>query len=513
MKSLINILVITMVILLGQSNSSPSRHRRTSNLGALIAKLQNTPFRLSSGMRDFSHGLFSVLEKEDAGNFVYSPYSIHTALSMALIGSPKISQTYRELASALSVKHEHLEDYLYNYLQLLTYYDSLQGRESIKIKVANKAFVDRSLRLKPNYVGALEIFFRSRPQNVTFARSAEAAATINSFVEDATNGLIPKIVKSSSFTALTRMVLINAIYFKANWMHVFNKDNTAPMVFRVSSEASLKYPHGMRLTEDLNVADLETATAVELPYKNSNFRMLLFLPKSDVRETDVLSGINLGDLDSKMAMTRVKLTLPKFKAEYTVKLRGALEDMGVEDLFDPAAANLDDVSDDSELYVSDVIHKATVEVTEEGSEAAAATAVQVDSRAGGLLRPREISFNRPFVFVIQDKAHGIPLFVGRIVDPSGINLLVPRIINSPPQAEDLEERDSQTSLAEILGIPTPQQAAPVAAISEATTSSDCEELGFETNTQSNSAVVLPCKGKDTFPTRNQQDDLPVLDPP
>ena len=121
-------------------------------------KLKATPFRLSDGLFAFNDDLFTALARSQKGNVVFSPFSLHTALSMALIGAPNNTMTYQQLALALHMKLEHAEDYLYNYLKALLFYDSV--RDNTKIKLANKAFADQKLAIKANYLTVLELFYR-----------------------------------------------------------------------------------------------------------------------------------------------------------------------------------------------------------------------------------------------------------------------------------------------------------------------------------------------------------------
>jgi serine protease inhibitor len=146
------------------NNISATNHhervKRTQIQSSFVTKLRETPFRLSAGMNTFSHGLFDVLSEKNDGNIIFSPFSLHTALSMVLIGAPNGTRTFKELGTALSIELEHSEDYLYNYLRLLQYYETLQGNSDTKIKFANKAFADDSLKPKANYLTILELFYR-----------------------------------------------------------------------------------------------------------------------------------------------------------------------------------------------------------------------------------------------------------------------------------------------------------------------------------------------------------------
>merc|ERR1711884_436631 len=188
------------------------------------------------------------------------------------------------------------------------------------------------------------------------------------------------------------------------------------MEFTVETGKTITYPHGMNLEAELGHTKIKGHTVVALPYTNPNFEMLLILPKDNIRNIDI-NDLDLVNINKKLFERQVMITVPKFKMEFKTSLRDTLKDLGVEDLFDERNADLSDISDE-ELYVSEVNHKAVIEVNEKGSEAAAVTVVQIETRVTNL-GVEKVVFDRPFLFVIYDIQNKIPLFFGRMVDPSG----------------------------------------------------------------------------------------------
>merc|ERR1711936_145054 len=160
------------------------------------------------------------------------------------------------------------------------------------------------------------------------------------------------------------------------------------------------------------------AEILELPYENENFRMLLILPNEN--EELNFQGLDYDQLNTGLVKRKIQLTLPRFKMEFEAKMKPFLIKLGITDVFSNAKANLTDIADDA-LYVSDVTHKSVIEVNEEGSEAAGVSAVQINTRTSVIQRFRPMIFDKPFYFIIQDKLHNLNLFMGRIVDPSGVN--------------------------------------------------------------------------------------------
>ena len=335
-----------------------------------------------------------------------------------------------------------------------------------------RAYADQSLALKANYSESLQAFFRTTMSRVDFSEGGDVAREINNFVEDTTDGLIKEVAQEQDFNEFTKLVLINAMYFKAKWLHPFNQARTNKMKFKIREELEVEYPFGMFLKANLQLADLTDqgfgARILELPYENENFRMLLILPNEKIEDLD-LDKLDYDAMDRKMVSASTNVILPRFTIEFEASVKDTLLKMGIEEVFVPGAANLKDISNE-ELHVEKIQHKAKIEVNEEGSEAAAVTTVQINTRSGSI-RDRRVVFNKPFYFIIQDSQHKVPLFMGRITDPTGRHGLGTRQVN----------------LDEIL---------------DAEDAEDCDELGFTTDEGNSGKIALPCKGRNTFPVRD-----------
>jgi len=458
---------LTLLLALAALSKAGRVKRAQFDQVTFINKLLNTPFVISEQMNKFNHDLFEAFAESNDGNIVYSPFSLHAALGMVLIGAPNESKTYQELAEALYGSQTYNTDYLFNYFKILNFYNSQNS--DTKIKIANRAYADQSLALKANYSEYLQTFFRTTLSRVDFSESADVAREINNFVEDTTDGLIKEVAQEQDFNELTKLVLINAMYFKAKWLHPFNQARTNSMKFKIREELEVEYPFGMILKANLQMADLTDdgfgARILELPYENENFRMLLILPNEKIEDL-ALDKLNYDKMDRKMVSASTNVILPRFTIEFEAAVKDTLLKMGIEEVFVPGSANLKDISND-ELHVEKIQHKAKIEVNEEGSEAAAVTTVQINTRSGSI-RDRRVVFNKPFYFMIQDSQHKVPLFMGRITDPTGRHGLGTK----------------QVSLDEILD------------------AEDCDELGFTTDEDNSGKIALPCKGRNTFPVRD-----------
>jgi len=420
-------------------------------------------------MRQFHENLYQVLGENGNGNLVYSPYSIHTAMTMVLIGSPGNSTTYTELAKALGIQESSVIGH--NYRNLYDNYKNLD--KNVQIELAYKTYVDEGFVIKPTYKEYLKEFFKAELETLEFNNAQKAADEINDYVSDATKGLITEIANPSSFDPLTKMVLVNAIYFKGDWAQKFDQAKTKPMEFTVETSKTITYPHGMNLKAKLGLTKIkgrrgDDMTVVALPYTNPNFEMLLILPKGHIRNIDI-NDLDLVNINKRLFEQQVMLTVPRFKMEFETSLRDTLKDLGVEDLFDEGNVDLSDISDQG-LYVSQVNHKAVIEVNEKGSEAAAVTVVQIDTRVANLGVERVV-FDRPFLFVIHDVQNKIPLFFGRMVDPSGTYELEQRrtVVKSSVTS-------SQAQLPE-------------------NHNKDCHNEGDKIDSNS-TKIIFPCKGEE-----------------
>ncbi|KOC65837.1 putative serpin-like protein [Habropoda laboriosa] len=259
--------------------------------------------------------------------------------------------------------------------------------------------------------------YQSEISKVDFKQNIDAAIKINTWIKEKTNNKIFDLVSSGDFNEDTKLVIINAIYFNGNWLHTFNAKMTQDKIFHVSrNEKKLvptmfnksKYNYG-------NIPELH-AKFIEIPYTNADIVMIIILPN----EVDGLSYLEKNFSWEMLANTSrsnddVELHLPKFKIEFTVNLENILHKLGLSTMFKPDA-NFNRISN-VPLRVSKVLHKAIIEVNEEGTEAAAATAVQLRFRRMIVVDiPQIFLVDRPFMFIIKYKPYNIPLFIGNVKD-------------------------------------------------------------------------------------------------
>ena len=249
---------------------------------------------------------------------------------------------------------------------------------------------------------------------------------INRYVEDVTNQKIKDLLADDDVDGLTRMVLINAVYFKANWQFAFNADETFESSFS-SPEGSVSTQYMNREAEVRMLVDKERKMQIlELPYEDPNRSMLIVLPNAGTSTDDLvqrLGDLDLGSIRTDGRLAPTSISIPKFKLKFKTYLKQQMEALGVRDLF-AQSANLTGISDEA-LSASEAVHQAFIEVNEEGTEAAAATAAVVGLRTAQQ-RKREFFADRPFLFVVYDFEHGVTLFAGKVVNPNNDNVIQTR---------------------------------------------------------------------------------------
>lgn len=376
--------------------------------------------KLVKGNSHFAWDLYSYLAKKAPGkNLFFSPASISVAMAMTYLGAKdNTANEMRDVLKLANVTEEHL------HAAFSDLHNALQNKSSdYKLHMANRLYASNKHTFLPNFLADAKTHYKAEPVPSDFASQAEAVRQeINSWVAQQTADKIKDLIPQGVLNPLTAMVLVNAIYFKGDWAKKFKNEHThAEDFFQDETDAKFKVDM-MTQTEKFKMGfdpQLETKV-LEMPYINNSLSMVILLPLKPEglpALEEKLTGEQLHTIDDTFGMQEIKckVSVPKFKLTDEFQLSQTLKDLGMKDLFEMSKANLSGMDGSRELYVSDVIHKAFIEVNEEGSEAAAATAVVVTTRA--LIRTEHFQANHPFIFLIRDNNTGSILFLGRIVDP------------------------------------------------------------------------------------------------
>ncbi|HAI87469.1 MAG TPA: serpin family protein [Firmicutes bacterium] len=368
---------------------------------------------LVSGNNAFAFDLYSVVSSRD-GNLFISPYSISSALAMTYAGAR--GNTAAQMADALhyDLAPEQLHE---SFSALSRLFNS--GGKTYRLSVANALWSQMGLSFLPEYISMAEKHYDAGLKEVDFVyRTEEARSAINRWVEDKTEGKIIDLIGPGVLDPLTRLVLTNAIYFKGQWEQQFRPEQTEEAAFYLSSGKQAIVPF-MHQIGTFKYAETGSTQVLELPYSGNELAMTVLLPKPDSSLAELEAAIRTDGIEAileTLSPTRVDVSIPRFKFEAELSLSGYLQQLGMIDAFDDNIADFSGISD-TFLYITHVLHKAFIEVNEEGTEAAAATAVVVGTKSIRLDLPKVFMADRPFVFLIRDVRTGSILFMGRMADP------------------------------------------------------------------------------------------------
>ncbi|XP_044149806.1 serpin B6-like isoform X3 [Bufo gargarizans] len=376
---------------------------------------------LSAANGTFAINLFKKLtESDNKCNLFFSPLSISSALAMIYLGAK--GNTAAQMSKVL--QFEKAKDVHAAFQTLIS--DINKPGTDYFLSTANRLYGDKSFTFLDEFLGSTKKHYHADLQSVDFSTKADdCRKEINSWVEQKTEGKIQDLLPSGSVDSLTRLVLVNAIYFKGNWASQFDRNCTREMPFRLNKNETkpvqmmykkAKYPMTY-------VGELFTKV-LELPYVNNTLSMIIMLPDDIQDGTTGLEKLENELTYSKflewtdperMDITEMELHLPKFKLEDNYDLKSVLSDMGMPDAFDQGSSDFSGMSSHNELVLSKVVHKSFVEVNEEGTEAAAATGAVIMLRCARIV-PR-FTCDHPFLFFIIHKQSRSILFFGRFTSP------------------------------------------------------------------------------------------------
>uniref|UniRef100_A0A803VZ90 Serpin B10 n=1 Tax=Ficedula albicollis TaxID=59894 RepID=A0A803VZ90_FICAL len=377
----------------------------------------------SVSTNSFTVDLYKKLNENSKGqNIFFSPWSIATALAMVHLGAKGDTATQMAEVCALifvSVRQEGAENIHSGFKKLLS--DINKRRSTYLLKSANRLYEEKTYPLLPKFLQLITSYYNAKPQAVNFKRAAEQVRSqINSWVENKTERKIQSLLPPGSLHSRTVLVLVNAIYFKGKWEKKFLEKNTSEMPFRIS-KTKTKPVQMMSLKDTFFILHETTMKfrIIELPYVKNELSMFILLPDDISDNTTGLEELTYEKLaewtkPDNMMKAEVDLYLPKLKMEENYDLKSPLSSMGIRNAFDPGQADFTGMSAKKDLFISQVIHKAFVEVNEEGTEAAAATGVL-------MMRSRVLTTtfkaDHPFLFFIRHNKSQTILFFGRFCSP------------------------------------------------------------------------------------------------
>uniref|UniRef100_A0A671Z3E8 Leukocyte elastase inhibitor n=1 Tax=Sparus aurata TaxID=8175 RepID=A0A671Z3E8_SPAAU len=385
-----------------------------------------SPTPLCVANTTFALALLKKLSEDDTtANVFYSPFSISSALAMVMLGAR--GNTAAQMSECLKTRDVQ-DDVHSSFEQLL---DELNKADApYALSVANRLYGEQSYQFVEHFLRGTRKHYNAELESVDFKKSFQAARlNINSWVEEKTQGRIKDVLAQGVLDSMTRLVLVNAMYFKGDWNEKFDEDDTRDAQFRINQNDT-KPVKMMRQKTSFPLTFIPEANCqiLEMPYEGKELSMLIFLPNDMKEGTTGLEKLEKEltyenflkwTRPDMMDVTEVEVELPRFKMEETYDMKGVLISMGMVDAFDIARSDFSGMSPANELVLSKVVHKAFLEVNEEGTEAAAATAIMCRrlSAIRYLVPPPTFIADHPFLFFIRHNPSMSILFAGRYCSP------------------------------------------------------------------------------------------------
>lgn len=384
-----------------------------SELGVPIAKFAANMLRQMRG-------------KADTSNFVFSPFSIHMLMSTLLAGAG--TDTLTQMKQTLYLSDFSLQEVHAAYKKQGVSFSLAEANASntgVTLNVGNRIYVHQDFAERiTDFAGTILDAFGSAAETVV-EFNENTRSTINLWVEKETRQKIKDLLAPGSLTSLTRLVLVNAIYFKGAWKEKFDASKTIQDAPFTLSDASTVPVQMMTKKANYRLVELKElqAHALEMPYQETRFSMILLLSDRAELHDSMVTAVNDPDRFNFASIPfeqhrpkKVFVKMPRFKIETAIDLSQTLQEMGMSDLFSDGKADLSGIAGTKSLYVSQVVHKAVIEVNEEGAEAAAATAAVVTMRSMPMID--EFIMDRQFMYAIRDSETNAILFTGSVNNPT-----------------------------------------------------------------------------------------------
>jgi serine protease inhibitor len=364
----------------------------------------------------FAFDLFKPVlsDPEAPENIMISPFSISSALSMTLNGAA--GETFEAMLKGLRLDGKTLQEINETYLKLMS--EMVGVDERVVLEIANSVWVEKNLQVKQTFMNDVQAWYKAEARSFD-ASDPNAVSVVNNWIAEKTHDKIQNML--DGFDDGVAMLLINAIYFNGKWRYQFDKAETSDKAFYVVPSNPKNVPV-MHQNENLRVMKGEGFTLVDLPYGQGNYSMLIALPDEDKTTIDISDNLTSDKWQTWMEQLennthKVDLSLPRFKYGYERKLNDDLISLGMGIAFSDGA-DFSKMSY-SGLKISTVLHQSFIETSEEGTEAAAATVVEMGTTS---VNPesevRIINIDRPFLYFIHETSTGTILFMGKVGDPS-----------------------------------------------------------------------------------------------
>ncbi|WP_448521866.1 serpin family protein [Pseudothermotoga sp.] len=365
----------------------------------------------ANSVNSFGLDLYRVLSGKE-GNIFFSPFSISTALAMTYLGAD--GNTALQMKQVLHFEDEGLHESFSKLIASLN-----KPAEGYKLSIANALWVQRNYPLLETFLRDIDSYYRAPVNTVDFVTDLDnSIRKVNDWIEEKTAGKIKNMLTRDDVDSLTRLILTNAIYFKGKWKMPFDEKLTKKDFFYENETTKVEVDM-MELTEKFEYYEDDQVQVLKLPYAGSSLSMLIVLPKVSVKLMELEKDLTKEKIEGwlkNLSETRVQLFLPRFKIQQRLSMKETLMKMGMIDPFTDRA-DFSKIDGTRKLKIQNVIHQAFVEVNEEGTEAAAATAVIMGIKMAMPVMPVIFRADRPFMFFIQEETSNTILFMGRLQKP------------------------------------------------------------------------------------------------
>jgi len=359
---------------------------------------------------------YKLLSELKDGNIFFSPFSISSALGMTYAGAAGKTET--EMGRALEFPKNTVA-FHENFGNLTNSINEVSKKGYLELSIANSLWLADGYKFTEEFLRTNKTFYNTEMTNLNFAESEKARKTINDWVAEKTKDKIKDLIPKGILDALTKLVLTNAVYFKAEWSEQFKKNATEESDFFTFGDTVRV--DMMNQKKRFNYMENDELQFIEMPYKGGDASMFVLLPKKKDGLREIEKKITWTDIEKytqSLQSKEVEVFFPKFKMSLEYELSELMKRMGMSDAFSKAA-DFSKMTGNKQLYISAIIHKTFIAVDEEGTEAAAATAVVM--RMKSLPPPQDYEVfiaDHPFFYFIKEKSTGTVLFAGRVVDPS-----------------------------------------------------------------------------------------------
>ena len=421
-RSQLLFVILSLAMLLAGCRAAAASNILQSNLRRIASPNvpSNDARALVNGNNAFALDIYQTLRAQD-GNLILSPFSMSLGLAMTYAGAHGATESQMAETLRFDLPQDRLHP-AFNALdqELATRGESKSDEEEpLQLNIANAVWAEQTYPFLQEFLDLIASNYGAGIRIADFVNQYESIRKeINAWVYDETQEKIKDLLPDGSLNPDTRMVLVNAIYFKADWLSQFDAGDTYDSPFNLldGTDVTVKMMNQGMLVAYTRGDGFQ---AVELPYAGDTAAMDIIVP--DEGNFDAFEASLNSDLLNKtlngLQSTSMMLSLPKFTFESSFSLSDALKSMGMADAFDPDNADFSGMTAKNDLFISDVIHKAFVAVDEEGTEAAAATAVIIEA-VSAIMYDVTLTIDRPFIFIIRDKPSGQILFIGRVLNPT-----------------------------------------------------------------------------------------------